>query len=56
MTNWSDLNKLKECVGDTALEEELNKVDEHTAYMFQHKYSKKICRIGHYINKTRIME
>ena len=39
-TNWSALDRLKECVGDTALEEELTKVDEHTAYMFRHKHSK----------------
>ena len=40
-TNWSALDRLKECVGDTALEAELTKVDDHTAYMFQNKYNKK---------------
>ena len=35
-TNWIALDGLYKCVGDTAVEEELTKVDEHTAYMFRH--------------------
>ena len=34
------LDNLYKCVGDIALEEELTKVGEHTAYMFRHKHSK----------------
>ena len=39
-TDWDALDNLYKCVGDTALEEELTKVGEHTAYMFRHKHSK----------------
>ena len=38
MTNWSDVTKLQQCVGDTAVEAQLAKVDPHTAFIFQNKY------------------
>ena len=33
-TDWDALDNLYKCVGDTALEEDLTKVGEHTAYLF----------------------
>ena len=39
-TDWDALHNVYKCVGDTALEEELTKLGEHTAHMFQHKHSK----------------
>ena len=38
MTNWSVLAKLKQCVGDIAVEAQLAKTDPHTAFIFKNKY------------------
>ena len=38
MTNWSVLTKLKQCIGDIAVEAQLAKTDPHTAFIFKNKY------------------